>query len=602
MSYFGIPIRNGLPIGLGSVAPLASGGGSPFSPLSLFAGGAPGAWYDPSDFTTLFQDSAGTTPVTAVEQPVGLMLDKSQGLVLGSEQYVTGSGAWTRGFLSVNGTISAAGTAITITQGSSDSSGFRWVQPVTCVVGRSYRLYAGSITLSGGTGATIGFTSSSAGTGLTGDNSITNAQVPLGRYITATATTMYVVISLNGGTTGATATFDNISVKELAGNHAFQATSASRPVLSARYNLLTKTEQFDDAAWGKNNVTITPASAVAPNGTLTAALFTEDGTINSHRVFQGPTTVAVEYSFSFYAKYVSRQWLSAKISDSASASLFAWFDIQNGVVGTVQSGLTASITPVGDGWYRCVISVAAGFVGVNNLIIAGASANGVNTGYAGTSQWLLWGAQIVVTNSLTSNAYQRVNTPTDYATTGFLPYLKFDGVDDSLSTNSISFTSTDKMSVFAGVRKLSDAAIGVIAELSSAAGSHPTGTFVLHGQTSPIGYRYAAGTAGAAFATDDASVFTAPITNVVTGLSNLAGSTLADEISVRINGAVPTQTIGGSVSTGNFGNFPLYIGRRGGTSLPFNGQMYSMIIVGKAVTAGELSSTETYVNQKTGAY
>jgi hypothetical protein len=26
MSYFGIPIRNGLPIGLGTVAPLASGG------------------------------------------------------------------------------------------------------------------------------------------------------------------------------------------------------------------------------------------------------------------------------------------------------------------------------------------------------------------------------------------------------------------------------------------------------------------------------------------------------------------------------------------------------------------------------------------------
>ena len=48
-----------------------------FDPRSLFAGGEQGAWYDPSDLTTLFQDSAGTTPVTAVEQPVGLMLDKS---------------------------------------------------------------------------------------------------------------------------------------------------------------------------------------------------------------------------------------------------------------------------------------------------------------------------------------------------------------------------------------------------------------------------------------------------------------------------------------------------------------------------------------------
>lgn len=43
----------------------------------LFSGSEPGAWYDPSDLSTLFQDSAGSTPVTAVEQPVGRMLDKS---------------------------------------------------------------------------------------------------------------------------------------------------------------------------------------------------------------------------------------------------------------------------------------------------------------------------------------------------------------------------------------------------------------------------------------------------------------------------------------------------------------------------------------------
>lgn len=36
-----------------------------------------GAWLDPSDLSTLYQDAAGTTPVTAVELPVGKMLDKS---------------------------------------------------------------------------------------------------------------------------------------------------------------------------------------------------------------------------------------------------------------------------------------------------------------------------------------------------------------------------------------------------------------------------------------------------------------------------------------------------------------------------------------------
>ena len=52
-----------------------------FNPLSLFAAGEPGAWYDPSDLSTLFQDSAGTVPVTAVEQPVGLILDKARPIV-----------------------------------------------------------------------------------------------------------------------------------------------------------------------------------------------------------------------------------------------------------------------------------------------------------------------------------------------------------------------------------------------------------------------------------------------------------------------------------------------------------------------------------------
>mgnify|MGYP000210915045 CR=1 FL=1 len=44
---------------------------------AMFSRGEPGAWYDPSDMSTLWQDSAGTVPVTAVEQPVGRILDKS---------------------------------------------------------------------------------------------------------------------------------------------------------------------------------------------------------------------------------------------------------------------------------------------------------------------------------------------------------------------------------------------------------------------------------------------------------------------------------------------------------------------------------------------
>ena len=53
-----------------------------FTPLSLFASGEQGAWYDPSNLATMFEDTAGTTPVHTpgngtADSPVGKILDKS---------------------------------------------------------------------------------------------------------------------------------------------------------------------------------------------------------------------------------------------------------------------------------------------------------------------------------------------------------------------------------------------------------------------------------------------------------------------------------------------------------------------------------------------
>ena len=53
------------------------GFGANFDPLTLFAGGKQGVWYDPSDKSALFQDVAGTIPVTQDGDPVALMKDKS---------------------------------------------------------------------------------------------------------------------------------------------------------------------------------------------------------------------------------------------------------------------------------------------------------------------------------------------------------------------------------------------------------------------------------------------------------------------------------------------------------------------------------------------
>ena len=46
-------------------------------PTELFSTGAQGAWYDPSNISSMYQDAAMTIPVTASGDPVGAMMDLS---------------------------------------------------------------------------------------------------------------------------------------------------------------------------------------------------------------------------------------------------------------------------------------------------------------------------------------------------------------------------------------------------------------------------------------------------------------------------------------------------------------------------------------------
>lgn len=62
-----------------------------FIPSDLFAYGEMGVWFDPGDITSLFQDAAGTIPVTAPGDPVGKMTDLS-----GNNRHATQSTAGKR--------------------------------------------------------------------------------------------------------------------------------------------------------------------------------------------------------------------------------------------------------------------------------------------------------------------------------------------------------------------------------------------------------------------------------------------------------------------------------------------------------------------------
>lgn len=192
----------------------------PFSPSQLFSEGQQGAWYDPSDLTTLFQDSDGTTPVTADGDPVGMALDKHLGLELGPE-------------LVVNGTFDADLSWWEDTSGATYDDG----RARLTYTSNAARLYSPSILADGWVKVSFD---------MEGDVDIYRLLVRNGEgssYINSNylpfpqegRKTGYIKTELGGlglwfrATSTGSYTLDNISVRELPGNHAVQDTTAAKP-------------------------------------------------------------------------------------------------------------------------------------------------------------------------------------------------------------------------------------------------------------------------------------------------------------------------------------------------------------------------------------
>jgi len=444
--------------------------------INILKSAGPGAWYDPSDLATMFQDSAGTTPVTAVEQPVGRILDKSGG-----------------------------------------------------------------------------------------------------------------------------------------GNHAIQPTATSRPTLSSRYNLLTKTEQFDDVYWAKGSATVTANATTAPDGTTTADSLIEAAATASPyigRTAAGLPVTSDTFFFSLYVKANGRNQVCLSFYGGATNKyITAVYDLSTGTVSKTQAGssgtiTSTSITASGSGWYRIVMSgnTAApaqmqAYAYLTSSTTPTIDAYGTPTAYAGdgTSGIYIWGASLVPASDA-SLPYQRVNTATDYDYdfSKFPAYLKFDGVDDSMySAASIDFTSTDKMTVFAGVHKVGITS-GAVLETSATSDTNNGSFSYFTGAWSDARDYFS--TRGTVLSYPSLSV-TPPVTYVIAAASNISG----DLITVRSN-SVQVVNSSADLGTGNFGNYPLYIGRRNNASLPFNGRLYQLALKGKSMTAAEITTVESFINSKTKAY
>jgi hypothetical protein len=201
----------------------------------------------------------------------------------------------------------------------------------------------------------------------------------------------------------------------------------------------------------------------------------------------------------------------------------------------------------------------------------------------------------------TATAYQRVGTAFDVTEAGVASrsYVSFDGTDDGMLTGNI-VPGIDKAQVFAGVRKLSDGN-NIIVETSANSGANAGSFGLLSSNYGGAGAAYASNLNGSQRTSFDATTYTAPTTNTLTSLFDIAGANRVDEITFRVNGATPTLTGGGNgnAGTGNFLAYPLYIGRRGGASMPFNGQIFGLIVrFGTNLPAATISQTETWLGAR----
>ena len=439
---------------------------SGFIPRQLFDAGEQGAWYDPTDLRTLFQDSAGTTPVTAVEQPVGLMLDKSKGLVqdngtavmnmLSRSEYLQSSTPWVP-----SGTLIVTTTPAAIT--ANTSTGYKAFQynGLSLVSGTGYQLAVdfkangytkvyltdlNSARIPATSFDLVALTATGAGTITDIGDGWRRCVLPFTAASTGAVTVSFVGYPDAGATLsayGVQYTGDGVSgvlmrrpdlrlasnaaVEPLyqrtdafmglsvlyAGNHAGQATSTKRPKYSRRVNLLTKTEDINDAAWSKPGVSVIASGVLAPDGTMSAFTIKAAAGAGSKILWylqSGPTSAT---------PYTSVVWIRNR-SVIPGGSYIRLVNTSLGVI----AGSSRQFPAVASGWVQMSIS------GTH----AGASGGGlrldIGTDGNEEGEWDIWHPSLTLATDA-HLPYQRVNTATDYDTVGFPDYAKFDGIDDN---------------------------------------------------------------------------------------------------------------------------------------------------------------------------
>jgi hypothetical protein len=441
-------------LGLGLGLPLVAvrGGSPPFSPSILYAAMQAGLWVEPSDYAaTGFQDSAGTTPQTAVEQPTGLRLDKRLGLALGASALPAGPA---RDFSADTYWSKDAGA--TISGGTAN-----WAASVTNV-----SIYTvGALTIGVLYEITFTITNISAGAiRCACGNALGTPRSTPGTYKERLVADSSVPRLLAfGASTTANVSFVNFVV--VTGNHLLQATAANRPTLSARVNLLT-VKTSDLTALG-----IVGASVTISGTTITA---TSGG--GFHYVVRSPSDVVTgkTYAASFSVKSGTNPWMWFL---SQSSSGFTYFNGATGAIGDVAAGHTATISPTADadGFWRCTVTWTA----TANAYGFGLALNGTTNSFsaAGTESISIKNFQLEY-GSVATRYQDVVAGGATYDTANFPVYDSFNGTNGALATSTFAAgTLTANMDCFIAVRRNSTAS----AVLAYSDATHYLGSFAVGG-------------------------------------------------------------------------------------------------------------------------
>lgn len=368
-----------------------------WNPSFLFKNGEVGVWFDPSDLDTVFQDAIGTTP-GELGQPVGLILDKSQGLELGPELIVNGDFSdgdtgWT-----LYGTSAVNGGTLTITNDTANGA----ISGTDLDEGKSYRLTFDVLT----------YTSGNVRVGTTGSNPLLhNNALPEG-----SKEFNFTVPPGGGGrlrfgfsSSGGSMEIDNVSLREIPGHHASQPTTTARPILgrepkSGRRNLTSRSEgtytSYDVREGGETAVD-------SIDGFIDSVHF-QDNTIDRF-AYRGPALEAeTEYTVSVFVEM-----------DDGQPPAPGDFRINIG-----NSGHSSfSVEHISANVYRCY---RTGLSGTSNLLNTGI----VKPVYNSPRGFRFSGLQVELGDQLTP--YQRVVSEYDITEEGVddVYYLAFDGVDD----------------------------------------------------------------------------------------------------------------------------------------------------------------------------